>query len=117
MFMAQSQCIRIPLVAEHAEAFVAWLSSLSNRRDELKEILAGEGMFAELAFVERRNGETALILYTRARDLAEANAAFERSQHPIDLEMKKWQVSAFDLAHTTTLDIVLELGQPDALAP
>jgi hypothetical protein len=111
--MAQSQCIRIPLRKERATEFLAWLSSLRGREDELKRLLADEGMLAELVFVERRGHESALVLYTRASDLAAANAAYLASQHPIDVEMRAWQACAFDLAGATVLEIALEHGQPD----
>lgn len=112
--MAQSQCIRIPLRSECATEFVAWLSSLGGRREELNRLLAEEGMLAELVFIERRGDEVAVILYTRAVDLAAANAAYLASQHPIDVDMKGWQGRAFDLSRATVLEIVLEHGQPDS---
>ncbi len=110
--MAQSQCIRIPLNAEHAEAFIAWLRSLEPRRDELRALLAKEGMLAELVLLEEGPAGAAIILYTRAEDLASANAAYLASEHPIDREMRDWQARALRIAEAKLLDVVFEHGVP-----
>lgn len=112
--MAQAQCVRIPLLPEHGEAFVAWLGSLSSRRAELSALLAEEGMLAELVFVERSADGLALVLYTRAADLQAAHARYLASSHPIDVEMRAWQARALDLSRASLLTVALEHGVPDA---
>lgn len=106
--MAQSQCIRIPLHPEHEPAFVEWLRSLSGRPEELRAALAAEGMLVELVFLERTPEGTSIVLYTRAHDLAAANAAYLTSSHPIDREMREWQTRAFRLDGARQLEILLE---------
>lgn len=110
--MPESQCVRIPIFAEHEAAFTAWLRSLGTRSDELRALLADEGMLAELVFVERTADGAALVLYTRAARLADANAKYLASTHPIDVEMKSWQARALDLTRATVLEIILEHGVP-----
>lgn len=110
--MAQSQCLRIPIAPEHEAPFVEWLLSLRSRSDEVRALLADEGMLAEIVFVERSAAGVALLVYTRAADLAAANAKYLASTHPIDREMRSWQAKALRVAEASVLEIVLEHGVP-----
>ncbi len=110
--MAQTQCLRIPLEPKEADAFVSWLRSLASRPEELRAALTAEGMLAELVFLERSGDSQAIVLYTRAVDLAQAHQTFSTSEHAIDREMRDFQARALRLGEATQLEVLLEHGVP-----
>jgi hypothetical protein len=55
------------------EEFLAFAARL--RRDEVAASLAREGMLVETMMLERTGDGDFVVFYTRARDLAAANAA------------------------------------------
>lgn len=110
--MPQSQCLRIPLNPEAADDFLAFMADLRGRTDELRAVLAEEGMLAEAVFVDRQDDEVAIILFTKAEDLAKANAAFQQSTHPIQERMRQLSATAFDLENARALEVGLDLTGP-----
>lgn len=107
--MSQSQCVRIPLKPEGREAFLDFARSLASRREELLEVLAEEGLRAEAVFLDRDGERASLVLFTRADDLAAANAAYLASEHPIQVKMRSLQAAAFDLENARPLEVLLDL--------
>lgn len=110
--MAEARCLRIPLEPAAADAFTQWLRSLSSRPDELRAALEAEGIIAELVMLERSGDSQALVLYTRAVDLAKAHEVFSASEHSIDREMRAFQTRALRLAEATQVEILLGYGLP-----
>tara|TARA_B100000609_G_C16994260_1_gene320315 strand:+ start:322 stop:669 length:348 start_codon:yes stop_codon:yes gene_type:complete len=104
----QTQCIRIPLRPEHAETFIAFARSLAEDPRTLAEVLFEEDMHTELVFIDRTPDELAVVLFTRAPDLAAAHAVLERSEHPVQIRMRALSAQAFDLSDARVLDVVID---------
>jgi hypothetical protein len=107
--VSQTQCVRIPLRPEGREEFLAFARELRTRRAELLAVLAEEGLRAEAVFLDDTGDEAAVVIFTRAEDLAAAHAAYERSGHPIQVRMRQLQGSAFDLGRARPLEVLLDL--------
>lgn len=108
----QSQCLRIPLKPEGAAAFIAFARNLGRQHTTLAAVLAEEGMDAEAVFLEESADGSAIILFTKARDLAAASARFQNSTHPIQVQMRALMPVAFDLAGARPLEILLDATGP-----
>ncbi len=66
----------------------AWLASLSDREDELRESYRRQGTRHELFFLVRTAQAPLLVLISEVRNLERAAASFLRSNLPLDLEFK-----------------------------
>jgi hypothetical protein len=107
--MSQTQCIRIPLKPEGAEEFVEFARRISRNLDEVKAVLAEEGILAEAVFLDASTTPPAVILFTRAKDLQEANSALLASSHPIQVEMRELMGRAFDAELAEPLEVLLDM--------
>ena len=65
--------------------------------NSFREALRAEGMSAEFMFFERHEDGDYVTLYTRAKNLLEANKSFESSHLAIDQEAKKIKAETWDL--------------------
>lgn len=106
----ESQCIRVKLRPGKTDQFLNWAKTLSSRTAEVAESLALEGMSAEYLFLERAEDGDYVILYTKARNLVEANAAFERSQLKLDQEAKKVMAETWDFSTAKQVERLLEFS-------
>ena len=104
----ESQCIKIKLKSGKTEQFLDWAKTLSLRSSEVREALSSEGMNSELLLLDRSSDGDYVILYTRAKNLAEANTAFERSVLKLDQEAKKIMAETWDLSSVRVLERYLE---------
>jgi len=104
----ESQCIRVKLKPGKTEQFLDWALTLKSREDEVGESLKLEGLNAEFLFLERAQDGDYVTLYTRGRDLAAANRAFEKSKLPLDQEAKKVMAETWDFTSVTQLERLLE---------
>lgn len=77
----------------------AWLGSLSERQDELRESYRRQGTRHELFFLVRTAQAPLLVLISEVRDLEQATTSFLRSNLPLDLEFKSLvqEISRFEL--------------------
>jgi hypothetical protein len=91
------------------DEFLEWAKSLSNRKDEVVEALRSEGLTMELLFIERDTSGDYAVLYTKAHDLAQANAAFEASSLKIDQEAKGIMARTWDLSSIRQVEKLLEV--------
>lgn len=67
-------------------------------------------MAVELVFLERRQDESAVILFTKAPDLVGAHQAYLASSHPIQQRMRALAAEAFDPGRPTVLEVLLDVG-------
>lgn len=104
----ESQCLRVKLKSGKTEQFLAWAKTLSARPGEVRESLTFEGMVAELLFLEHAEDGDYVVLYTKARNLAEANAAFEKSQLKLDQEAKQVMAETWDFSTAKPVERLLE---------
>lgn len=102
----QTQCIKIPLHTEHAEEFVAFARGISEA--DLAEVLAEEGIVAELVLIEQSADRTYVIIYTRGPDLAASHEVYLRSDHPVQVRMRELSGRAFDLSGASLLEVVVD---------
>jgi hypothetical protein len=105
----ESQCIRVKLKEGMTDTFLAWAKSLSSRNDEIRQALQAEGMSMELLLLERCNDGDYVVLYTRARNLVEANSAFQNSELRIDQEAKQIMAETWDFATIKPVEKFLEV--------
>lgn len=106
----QSQCVRIPLKPEAAEAFVAFARSLNDDPAGLADVLREEGMAVELVFLDLQPEHQSVIIFTKAPDLASAHQAYLASDQPIQERMRRLAGEAFDLERATLLEVVVDVG-------
>jgi hypothetical protein len=106
--MAQSQCLKIKLKEGQTERFVSWARSLASRSEEVRRTLAAEGMLVEALCLERSAEGDFLVLYTRARDLVEANRAMMASQDPFDVETRQLMAETWDTTNVRSLEVLFE---------
>lgn len=66
----------------------AWLASLAERREELRESYRRQGTRHELFFLIRTAREPLLVLISELEDVERGTASFLRSDMPLDLEFK-----------------------------
>jgi hypothetical protein len=107
--MSETQCIRIPLKPQAAEEFADFARRTSRNRDELKEVLAQEGILAEAVFLDVSKNEPAVIIFTRAKSLTASNTALLQSTHPIQVEMRELMGRAFDVDRASPLEVLLDM--------
>lgn len=105
--MSELQCVRIPVRDGQTERVAAWIRSLNGRLEEVRDALEAEGIEAETVLLEPGDPDHLLVL-VRARDLVEANAAFLRSQAPVDVEFKALMQEALHADRATPLEILLD---------
>jgi hypothetical protein len=105
--MAEVQCVRVRIQPGKTEQVVAFLKNLPNRPNEIQEALHSEGIILESLFLDRQPQADYLIFYTRAKNLAQANATFVSSTLPLDLETKQFIAETW--AEVTLLETVVDL--------
>jgi len=67
-----------------------WMKDIQERADEATETLQAEGVYTELAFLEKTDSGTFLVTYMEAADLESAWEPFEESDREIDMELKQF---------------------------
>ncbi|HZD16241.1 MAG TPA: DUF6176 family protein [Pseudonocardiaceae bacterium] len=84
--MIQTAIFRIR--PEKLERLTAWLAELQDRRDEVRETFAQEGVTHEQAYVINAADGPLLVYVMEAPDHRRASEAFRNSTLPIDTEHK-----------------------------
>ena len=105
----ESQCIKVKLKEGQSERFLSWAKGLASREGEVREALLAEGMQVELMFMEKAADGDYVILYTRAQNLAAANAAFDKSSFKVDQEAKQIMAETWDFGSAKLIDKLLEV--------
>lgn len=104
--MNQVQCVKIPIVPAGADRLRDWIAGLSERQEEIQQALASEGIISEAVFSSHEPSGEFLYIVTRAENLAAANAAFQASQLPVDVELKQLLGECLDLGSATALELL-----------
>ena len=94
--MTEVVCVRIRLREGALPLVEEWARTLAERRDEVLETLAREGVSVESAFLERAGDGDHLVYYMRARSLEEAYRVGAALELPIeafhrDFKKRAWE--------------------------
>ncbi len=108
--MGRHSCVRIPIRPGETERLAGWARSLESRRDEVRRALEAEGIDAEVVLLERGPDGDALLIYTVAEDPAAANAAFEASTEPVDVEFRALMAETLDVSGAAPVEVILAAG-------
>lgn len=100
----ETVCVRVRLKPGSLPRVRAWAADLNERRDEVLATLRDEGVVVESVFLD---GDE-LVYYLKARDLAQAQAVFARSQHAIDAYHREFKNETFDEERTLELLVDFE---------
>ena len=104
--MDQVQCIKVPILSGNGQRLRDWIADLPRRNTEIQQALDSEGIVYEAVFFSHETTGDFLFIVTHAPDLAAANAAFQASQLPIDLEFKQLLRECLDLGSATALELL-----------
>jgi Family of unknown function (DUF6176) len=103
----ERQLIRVPVIPGAEARLTPWIQGLDARRAVLEEVLRAEGIDAELVALDRSGFEAALLIYTSGPSLAASSAAFARSQHPVDVEMKQLRSDCLRFDQARVVEVLL----------
>ena len=80
----ESQCAKVRLRPGSVERVHEWAEELNRRSNEVLEIMRGEGVVVEAAFLDRTPDGDFLIYYSKARSLQTAREVARQSRRPIE---------------------------------
>ena len=98
----ETVCVKVRLKHGSLPRVQAWAAELNARRDEVLATLRDEGVIVESVFLD---GED-LVYYLKAKDVAQAQAVYARSQHAIDAYHREFKDEAF--AEQRTLELLID---------
>ena len=98
----ETVCVKVRLKPGSLPRVQAWAAELNARRDEVLATLRDEGVIVESVFLD---GED-LGYYLKAKDVAQAQAVYARSQHAIDAYHREFKDEAF--AEQRTLELLID---------
>ena len=93
--MTEVVCVRIRLREGALPLVEAWAQTLRERREEVLETLAREGVTVESAFLERAADGDFLVYYMRARSLEEARRVGRELDLPIQAYHRGFKENAW----------------------
>ena len=93
--MTEVACVRIRLREGALPLVEEWARTLRERRDEVMETLAREGVTVESAFLERAADGDFLVYYVRARSLEEAGRVGAMLDLPLQAYHREFKARAW----------------------
>jgi len=104
----ESQCVKVRLRPGSVERVHEWAEELNRRSNEVLEILRGEGVVVEAAFLDRTAEGDFLIYYSKARSLQTAQEVGRQSSRPIEEYHARFKTDVYESVQTLEPQIDFE---------